>query len=420
MSQVASARYTCENCGKTFVPKPEWMGKKVKCRCGYVMSIPLPPPPKEEPAGDDMYDLAPEAPAAKAKQHAAPPEVVAASVARTAAIPAAGGAAAVASPVLGYRSKPTKVEENRFSSSCSTMLDPKRDMYVPLGLLIGGLLLYVCYYAVAYRLSASGIAVVAVGLSLLTVFKAALMFGFALMIASPLGVSFGGIFTAALKLAAIAIFTDGVTTWIDAGVGKMAGTGGGFFDGMLSFPIAVAIYWILLIYLFSMDAGDSWLVVILLAVFDNIVRWVILMILIGAIMNWGGASGVGAVSVGGGGTKTLSTMSEEDLEWQAAKDAGELEEAVQWGKSHSTMMEKQTAEFYAAGAKGVYFQVSYDINRKPTIHEYVVELPKEKDKREKIFKIRRDYYRARFNDPMPADKDPEGAWMEVSTGMGGF
>lgn len=416
MTQVAGARHTCENCGKTFIPKPEWLGKKVKCRCGYVMTIPLPPPPpKQDPADNDLYDLAPEPPTAKSKQHAAPPEVIAATTARMAAPAAVSGG----SPVLGYRTRPAQAEPDRFSASSSTMLDPKRDLYAPLGLLVGGLILYVSYYAVAHRLSAGGIAITAVGLSLVTVFKAALMFGFALLIASPLGVSFGGIFTAALKLAAIAIFSDGVTTWIDAGVGKMTGTGGGFFDGLLSFPVAVAIYWMLLIYLFSMDAGDSWLVVILLAVFDNIVRWVIVMVLISAIMNWGGGSGVAATG-GSGGAAASSTMTDEDLEWQDLKDAGELHEAVAWGKSHSTVMEKQTADFYAAGAKGVYFHVSFDINRKPTIEGYVVELPKEKDKREKIFKIRREWYQTKFNDPLPSDKDPEGTWMEVTTGLSRF
>ena len=76
MSQVASARHTCENCGKTFVPKPEWMGKKVKCRCGYVMNIPEPPPPpsEAEAPAEDLYDLAPEASSVKSKGHAAPAE----------------------------------------------------------------------------------------------------------------------------------------------------------------------------------------------------------------------------------------------------------------------------------------------------------------------------------------------------------
>ena len=87
------------------------------------------------------------------------------------------------------------------------------------------------------------------------------------------GLAFGGIWTATLKLAAIAVFCDGVTTWVDAGVMKISGGFGGNMMGygVMSFPVALGLYWVLLIYLFSMDSGDSWMVVMLLSVFDRIV-----------------------------------------------------------------------------------------------------------------------------------------------------
>ena len=34
---------------------------------------------------------------------------------------------------------------------------------------------------------------------------------------------------------------------------------------MSEFPVALVIYWTLLIYLFSMDPGDSWMVVVILS-----------------------------------------------------------------------------------------------------------------------------------------------------------
>src|SRR5262249_42876298 len=153
--------------------------------------------------------------------------------------------------------------------SSDVLLDKPRDLYVPCALLAVGILLYVGYYAMRLHLTGSGVITMSLALGMVTLFKAALLLGFAIAVADKLGVSFGGVLTAALKLAAIAVFCDGVTTWVDAGVGKLAGRAFQTFVGYgaISFPVALGIYWVLLIYLFSMDAGDSWMVVMLLSVF---------------------------------------------------------------------------------------------------------------------------------------------------------
>ena len=33
-------KFGCKQCGKTYKWKPEFAGKKVKCKCGYVMTAP--------------------------------------------------------------------------------------------------------------------------------------------------------------------------------------------------------------------------------------------------------------------------------------------------------------------------------------------------------------------------------------------
>src|SRR4051812_38319331 len=61
METVDQAKFTCESCGKSYKWKPEFAGKKVKCKCGFVMTAPkapkraAPPPPK--PAESDGPDL---------------------------------------------------------------------------------------------------------------------------------------------------------------------------------------------------------------------------------------------------------------------------------------------------------------------------------------------------------------------------
>jgi hypothetical protein len=54
-------KFACNECGKTYKWKPEFAGKKVKCKCGYVMTAPKAPvtaPPADEPDLDALYDLA--------------------------------------------------------------------------------------------------------------------------------------------------------------------------------------------------------------------------------------------------------------------------------------------------------------------------------------------------------------------------
>lgn len=406
MSEVAMPRFACKGCGKTFAVKPEWAGKKVKCHCGFVMSVPQAPKPSADHM-DDLYDLAPEGSKPKVKAVVAP-------VAMSAAAPAVAATtqrgAAVASPVLGYRTRATAEKEDRFSSTSSTLMDKKRDVYVPTALLVAGLILNVAYYAFHHSMGVGGVAIATLGISVLTAFKAALLIGFAFAVAGPLGVSFGGIFTAVLKLAAIAVFSDGVTTWVEAGL-EAAGSGG--LSSLISFPVALACYWVLLIYLFSMDPGDSWLVVMLLAVFDQIVRWALLAVLMSTILGWGGVSSVGLRGSNSGGANAGSPMAAHVAD---LKDQGLLQEFRSYAKSHQVILADQATAFYAAGAKTVWLEVSWDINRKPSIHGMIVELPMEKDKRAQCFRIRNDYYKARFGEPVEEDlADTDEPYMDVST-----
>src|SRR5688572_17434104 len=62
-------KFACNECGKTYKWKPEFAGKKVKCKCGYVMTAPKAPvtaPPADEPDLDALYDLAEDGRAAAA------------------------------------------------------------------------------------------------------------------------------------------------------------------------------------------------------------------------------------------------------------------------------------------------------------------------------------------------------------------
>jgi hypothetical protein len=256
------------------------------------------------------------------------------------------------------------------------------------------------------------------GLGIMTLLKSILLIGFAFAVAGPLGVSFGGIWTAALKLAAVAVFADGVATWIDAGIAKVSGGGGGFFSGMMSFPVVLGIFWLLMIYLFSMDAGDSWIVVILLAVFDMIVRTVLLLLLLRLLLGIGGIA-PGAVplpAIGGGATVApTDPIAEHVAQLKEAKLLPEAREYIAGGRQSA--LAKPTDEGYAAGCKNVWFEVGRDINGRLTPAALSVELPRDKEARKKCFEILRGYF---DEHNMPYDEedvtDDGGGYIVIPVG----
>src|SRR5271155_1302000 len=74
MSSESSATFACTGCGKKYTAKPQLLGKKVRCSCGTVISVPQ--APQEPPAAEDdgLYDFANDPPPLpKTKPTAAPP-----------------------------------------------------------------------------------------------------------------------------------------------------------------------------------------------------------------------------------------------------------------------------------------------------------------------------------------------------------
>jgi hypothetical protein len=396
MSDVAAAKIVCDGCGKSYAWKAELAGKKVKCKCGTVIHVPQPTAPKEEP--DDLYDLAPSEETVKPKK-------------RLPLAPAAATATTTvhsSSAALAYEAGPTQRQKDRMSRE--TLMDMNRDVYVPIGLLIAGILLYVGYYAMRYHLTAYGVGVISFGLIVLTAFKAALLVGFAMAVANPLGVSFGGIGTATLKLAAIAVFCDGITTWVDAFVIKISGGtfGGGIFGyGVMSFPVALGAYWVLLIYLFSMDSGDSWTVVMVLSVFDRIVKMALAFTVLAMVLRMGGVSVPG---IGGGGGGKMSSVSELTTHVEELQERKLLKEAKAYiNDGHQMFLGPTTDAWYKAGAKTVWFEVSRDFSGKTEPEQVIIEMPEDKNQRVEILNIRQKFYQQQkwFTDPSDLTDDGE-------------
>jgi hypothetical protein len=407
MSDVTTSKFSCDGCGKQYTWKPELAGKKAKCKCGAVMMVPAEPP--VAPEADGLYDLAPEEtpkPKAKPKVPLAPLGPKGAGASRTESLRPAIATAAVGAGVggrggpipagVGYQSGPSARERDRFSKD--TLTDKYRDIYVPVGMLIAGFLLYLVGYSMLYHVPTSSWPMISVGVGITTAIKAVLLIGFALVVAGPLGVSFGDPFSAALKLAALAVFCDGALQWVDLGVVKLAGQGGKLYGSIFNLFIAAGIYWIMLIYLFSMDSEDSWVVVCLMAAFDNVVRWGIILLLLSSVMSWGGGGGPGGLAGGGGGSGSSAVraadaeMAEHLDDLRTANALPEAREYIAGGRQD--VLKDHVNAFYDAGARNVWFECERDINAKLTPQDMVVELPSDKTKRTAILQKIGDYYKA--------------------------
>jgi hypothetical protein len=390
-------KFACGGCQRELTWKKEFVGRRIKCKfCGHSMAIPPHPlgaEPQPEPAEDELYglsDLANDARSAAAKLPPTIVQAIAPPIAMPTVAAAVAGSSKSAIP-LAYQRAPTARELAR--SSSDVFIDKKRDIQVPIALLIIGAALYLGYYAIHYHLGGFAILAIGIGLVIMAVLKTGILFGFALVIAGPLGVSFGGIGTALLKFAAVALFCDGITTWVDGLFAMWSGGlgGGGIFGfGAIGLPVALGVYWVTLIYLFSMDPGDSWLVVVILAVFSQFLRVVLILLLLRLILGLAGIAGSSVPIPSTGGSVATNPQIDEV---NAAKAQNVLHEARKYVADFGRSAERDTVNgWYDAGAKNVWFQTDRDINGKGNAFQMVVELPDDKTARAKCYDVAKKYF----------------------------
>jgi hypothetical protein len=275
---MADGSFSCEACGKSYTWKPALAGKKAKCGCGTVMSVPP----------------APTLVAAPRRQVAVP----SAPAAATLAVPAP----AVSSPVsstYGYvptRRRPLKekVAEDKF-------LSPIRDTYAPLALIFIGLVGMVLWGVVGAEGGLSFGILVLVGSLIITLIKTAVLVGLAILIAPHAGLSLGTFWTAVLKIAAIVVFSDAVLMWIEQLMqnwGAVPTTGYGFRRGRrfvwwMEMIIATAVIATLLHYLFDMDRDETGTVAMPIAIASWIMGLILKVALVAMLQRaTDGAAGV--------------------------------------------------------------------------------------------------------------------------------
>jgi hypothetical protein len=342
------------------------------------MTVPAEADPKEiEVETYDLSELAADAERATANL---PPRIVDAK-------PVEAGKPAKSGKAAGVKSAP--IAPGRIRSDAEVFIDPLRDVQAPLVLGLIGAGLVLGYYATRYHLSLGGIIGASVGLSIINIIEAVLLILIAILVAGPLGVSFGDPRTAWYKFAAIAIFCDGVTVWVDGFVAKYSGGfGSGIFGfGAIGLPVALVIYWACITQLFSMDHSDSWTVVTVMGLFYRIARVVLIVLLLRMALGWGGVARTDVSVPTFGGPPQANPIVDEIEE---AKNLGLLEEARGYIAKMGRTAESGAVEaWYAAGAKNVWYELGRDFNGHGVPYRVVIELPADKTQRGNIYDLTR-------------------------------
>lgn len=323
--------------------------------------------------------------------------------------PARPAAAATApmSPMLAYaRAVPRKVDD----AAESAML---HDVYIPLGLLVVGVL---ARYYDGYVRGLRNPAVDTVFVAITCTIDLVLIFAALLIAVKLLNLGLGNLGPALLKIAAVAL--------LPAAIGDMIRY---YTFAFVAWPMTFLMYYALLYYLFEMDGGEMRIVVAIIWLIQTWVGFLILAVLFNS-MGIGLRSSVHRASTPGrlgrgvsplvfsGSSSSSSNEQENSPDALAASEIrdGTAVEFTQWikpeahGVTHGTrqMALDRADALYAAGAKTVWAMKIQKINDQMQVcHEMVVELPDDPVKRQAV---RKAIYG--FDAPEPTDdtRGPEG------------
>lgn len=356
---------------------------------------PAPPPPATAKADVDEFESL----VAQAEEYAIAEEAAQPKAKPKPARPVAPAAAPM-SPMLAYaRAVPRKTDD----AAESAML---HDVYIPLGLLVAGVL---ARYYDGYVRGLHNPAVNTVFVAITCTIDLVLIFAALLFAVKLLNLGLGNLGPALLKIAAVAL--------LPAAIGDLIHY---YTFAFVAWPMTLLMYYALLYYLFQMDGGEMRIVVAIIWLIQTWVGFLILAALFSS-MGIGLRSSAHRTSAPGrlghgvsplvfsGGSSSSSADQENSPDALAAAEIrdGTAVEFTQWIKPDSHGVIRGTRQmaldranaFYAAGAKAVWAMRIQKINDQTEVsHEMVVELPDDPIKRQAV---RKAIYG--FDAPEPTD-----------------
>jgi hypothetical protein len=229
MENAEAEFFRCQACGKQFRWRSELAGRQVRCPCGQVMQCPKNPPSQEA-----LYDLAPDPPLPGKSDR-----------------PAAAKPAPVV-PTLSYQT-PRSAQPGNLDRGADPELLKKR--YLPLWLLCGGIL--VEFVSEVWQ-HPNNLQVAMIQIAIEIIGGTIVMLAGVLLAAKIRKIDIGSFWSAALRLAAIAVAPAAVADFLWP-LSRIFCVG-----GLLILAIQFVLYFALLGALFDLDQSDTWYCVIII------------------------------------------------------------------------------------------------------------------------------------------------------------
>jgi hypothetical protein len=412
---------TCQ-CGRQFRWKQELAGRKARCKCGQVLTVPATP---EEAPVDDLYALADEdqpaaaaamkpatkpaaasvaAPAASTvggsgRKSPAKAPVVIAGAGGTGIAPAAVAPTAAASParVLPYGGPlPRRFDKDEFKNQLGG--EGWREMYLPAGLVLLGLGMQVfqnMYDGGSWRSFSAALPFVGVSM----MFNLVLSFAGVLIVARLLEVSFGAPGPAVLKLAATCLLPPAIAASVGGAVGYDSFFVRTMTSALLLFPLAFLSFKLL----FDLDFDE--------AVYGVVIIWLvnewIVVLLVGVLLGGSGMFG----GLGAEAEQSRDQWAAEQVRKRSAIEAQEWlngNQMVFFGiRTGRETSEQVVKDLYEAGATRL---TALTEAHQRECHALVVTLPRDAAARERIFKWYGNWIRS--NPGMP-DEDEGQKYLVI-------
>ena len=228
MPETADLNFRCDVCGRSHRWSPDLVGQMIPCPCGEPAPVPAGPE-------GDLYDLSP----------------IKVEPIKTSVIPITEEEH---SSVLGYQRPATVTIEEGYSEANPMIVSVPKDLIIPIALIFVGT---VAEFVWAFRVSPSPrVAITSVGGDFI-MHLVTMLIG-VIVAARILGVSFGPVPTAILKLAAIAVGPTGVTMLL------VWSLGGGIAVLILGWVLQLAIFVWLFQLFFELDLDDLFNTIVIL------------------------------------------------------------------------------------------------------------------------------------------------------------
>jgi len=259
MSDGSSAAFACPQCGKRWTWKPQLAGKKVKCPCGTVFTVPQDAPSAADPA-DNLYQPAP-------LQKKAPPPAKPVSPPPVAAIPAA-------TKVLDYRTAP---QETLARPTDHVALDDpfegnkRKNLYIPIALILGATAANFCARAFLLHDASAGIKNASIDMTLRLIVDIPTMLLGCVLAVKLLDTAFGPLGPAILKLSSIALAPEALAA-LSIVIGSLLGRSalvagfstGSLLGSLIGWALSLLLYFWLFIYYFDLEWSETWRLTILI------------------------------------------------------------------------------------------------------------------------------------------------------------